>query len=385
VDFIYPTEAEAFRTEFRAWLDTNQTDEFRGVAFRGQPSDDELAILKKWNALVADAGYAAISWPTEFGGRAASVMEQVVFAEECSRAATPTLLNPIGLANIAPSIMAFGTQAQKDRFLRPLMRGDEIWCQGFSEPDAGSDLAALSMKAEADGDGWVVTGQKVWNTYGHLAQWCELLVRTDPTAPKHKGITCLLVDMSLPGIEVRPLRTPTGECEFNEIFMDQVRVPTDALLGEVNSGWTVAMATLGFERGGVASLHLQLRKRIGQLIERATTSGAGADPLVRQRLAELYSAGERLRLLADRAISRAAQGLPPGPESSLIKIAWSQLTQQVPLVAAEIAGLDGLSGQTAHEVLQSRSNTIAGGTTEVNKNIVAERVLGLPRDPTPTR
>ena len=385
MDFTYPTDAEAFRAEFRSWLDKNLTDEFSGLPFRGQPSDDELARLKRWNALLADDGYAAISWPVEHGGRGASVMEQVVFAEECSRAATPTLLNPIGLANIAPSIMAFGTQEQKDRFLRPMMRGDEIWCQGFSEPDAGSDLAALSMKAEADGDGWLVTGQKVWNTYGHLAQWCELLVRTNPTAPKHKGITCMLVDMTLPGIEVRPLRTPTGECEFNEIFMDQVRVPRDALLGEIDCGWTVAMATLGFERGGVASLHLQLRRRIRHLLNHATEIGAASDPIVRQRLADLYSAGERLRLLADRAITRAAQGLPPGPESSLVKLAWSTLSQQVPLVAAEIYGLDALGGTWAHDMLQSRSSTIAGGTTEVNKNIVAERVLGLPRDPSPAR
>ncbi len=381
MDFTYPPEAEAFRSEFRGWLDDNFTEDFHGLLYKGEPTDDDLARLHEWNALIADAGYAAISWPAEFGGRDASVMEQVVFAEECSRAVTPTLLNPIGLANIAPSIMAFGTPEQKDRYLRPMLRGDEIWCQGFSEPDAGSDLASLATRAEADGDGWIVTGQKVWNTFGHLAQWCELLVRTDPSAKKHAGITCLLVDMTLPGIDVRPLQTPTGEREFNEIFFDEVRVPQSALLGEVDQGWTVAMATLGFERGGVASLHLHLRRRIADLIATAQERGATRDPVVRQRLAELYSAGERLRLLADRAVSRAAKGLPPGPESSLVKIVWSTVSQQLPLVAADVIGMDALSGSWARDILSSRASTIAGGTTEVNKNIVAERVLGLPRDP----
>jgi alkylation response protein AidB-like acyl-CoA dehydrogenase len=310
-----------------------------------------------------------------------------VFAEENVRAGAPGTLNPIGLANIAPSIMAFGTEAQKDRFLRPMLRGDEIWCQGFSEPDAGSDLASLSTSARRTDDGWVINGQKVWNTYGTLASFCELLVRTDPTAPKHKGITCLLVDMTLPGIEVRPLRTITGEREFCELFFTDVFVPADALLGAEHDGWTVAMATLSFERGGVASLHLQVRDRIRRLIEMAHANGAGTDPVVRQRLADLYVRGETLRYLADRAISRAAAGLPPGPESSIIKIVWSLVGRALPLAAADVVRGDVLawdastSGRAATELLSSTSLTIAGGTTEVNRNVVAERVLGLPREP----
>jgi alkylation response protein AidB-like acyl-CoA dehydrogenase len=382
MDLTYPPEAEAFRVEFRAWLDEHLTDDLRGLAFWGEPDDDYLDRMRGWNRDLADAGYAAISWPEAFGGRDAGVMEQVVFAEEISRADAPGTLNPIGLANIAPSIMAFGTDAQQHRHLRPMLRGDEIWCQGFSEPDAGSDLASLSTSATPAGDGgWIVNGQKVWNTYGHLAAWCELLVRTDPDAPKHKGITCLLVDMTLPGIEVRPLRTPTGEADFSELFFTDVHVPQDALLGEVDNGWTVAMATLMFERGGVASLHLMLRRKIQTLIKEARRTGRSTDPIVRQQLASLYSRGETLRLLADRAVSRAAQGLPPGPESSLIKIVWSGLGQDIPAVALELSGVGALAHGSARDVVSATSLSIAGGTTEVNKNIVAERVLGLPREP----
>jgi alkylation response protein AidB-like acyl-CoA dehydrogenase len=232
-----------------------------------------------------------------------------------------------------------------------------------------------------------VNGQKVWNTYGMLASFCELLVRTDPTASKHRGITCLLVDMTLPGIEVRPTRTLTGEREFCELIFTDVFVPDDAILGAEHDGWTVAMATLSFERGGVASLHLQLRARIRRLVETARENGTGADPLVRQRLADLYTRGETLRFLADRAVSRAAAGLPPGPESSLIKIVWSQVGRALPLAAADVVGSDVLawdavtSGRAATELLSSTSLTIAGGTTEVNRNVVAERVLGLPKEP----
>lgn len=383
MDFSYPEPAEEFRAEFQGWLAAHFTDTYRNLSFSGDPGPDEMARLKAWNALLADAGYAAISWPVEYGGRGASVMEQVVFAEESVTAGIPITLNPIGLANIAPSIMAFGTDEQKARFLRPMLRGDHIWCQGFSEPDAGSDLASLSCRADWNGDGWTVTGQKVWNTYGHLADWCELLVRTDPSASKHRGITCLLVDMSLPGIEVRPLVTPTGGVEFNEIFFDEVRVPPDALLGKEHDGWSVAMATLTFERGGVASLHLGLRRRIRDLMAEARTLGRADDPVVRQELARLFSRGETLRYLADRAVTRAAADLPPGPESSLIKIVWSQLGQELALSRAWITGIAAVAGEPHHDVVQSRSLTIAGGTTEVNKNIVGERVLGLPREPKP--
>ncbi len=219
------SDLDAFRAEARAWLAEHCVEPYRGLEFRGDPDSDWLDHMRTWNNRLADAGWAGIDWPVEHGGRGLGLAHQVVLAEELDRAGAPGTLNPIGLANIAPSIMAFGTEEQQDRYLRPMLRGDEIWCQGFSEPDAGSDLASLATRGRRDGDDWVISGQKVWNTYGQLADWCELLVRTDPTASKHRGITCFLVDMTLPGIEVRPLRTATGDADFCELFFDEVRVP----------------------------------------------------------------------------------------------------------------------------------------------------------------
>jgi alkylation response protein AidB-like acyl-CoA dehydrogenase len=386
VDFDYPPEAEDFRAEFRAWLDANLADEDRRHGHADLELDgDRLGRLRDWNAKLADAGFAAIGWPPQYGGRGAGVMEQVVFAEEMSRARAPGTLNPIGLANIAPSIMQWGSEEQKRRFLRPMLRGDDIWCQGFSEPDAGSDLASLRCRAVVDGDEFLVTGQKVWNTLGHLANWCELLVRTDPEAPKHKGISCLLVDMTLAGVEVRPLRTITGEREFNEIFFADVRVPRGALLGPLNEGWKVAMSTLAFERGGVASLHLGVRAKIQRLLVLARTTALGdgrmasEDPVIRQSLARLYLEGEYLKLLADRAISGQLHGRPLGPEGSLAKLVWSEVENHIADTAAVVLGADANSGEWGRDRVYVRSMSIAGGTTQVNKNIIAQRVLGLPR------
>jgi alkylation response protein AidB-like acyl-CoA dehydrogenase len=303
-----------------------------------------------------------------------------------SRADAPGTLNPIGISNIAPAIMEHGTEEQKRRILPRMLRGDDIWCQGFSEPDAGSDLASLRTSAARDGDDYVVNGQKVWNTIGHLANWCELLVRTDPSAPRHRGISCLLVDMTLPGVEVRPLVTITGEREFNEIFFNDVRVPTSCLLGPENEGWRVAMTTLAHERGGVANLHLGLRKKIGNLVDlaRSTTidgRAASEDPVIRQHLARVYLEGELLKLLSERALSAAMHGREMGPESSLAKLTWSEAEQHLVEVAAEVLGPAADSGQWGRDLVYSRSVTIAGGTTQVNKNIIAQRILGLPKNP----
>ena len=307
MDFTYPPEAEAFRAEFAAWLDATCTEEFRGdgLGFSMDMDEARLTTMRRWNGLLADARYAAISWPQEYGGRGAGIMEQVVFAEEMHRSGAPGTLNPLGLSNIAPAIIEFGTDDQKQHLLPRMLRGDDIWCQGFSEPNAGSDLASLQCKAVLDGDHFVINGQKTWNTLGHLANWCELLVRTDPEAPKHKGISCLLVDMTLPGVEVRPLITITGEKEFNEIFFTDVQVPATALLGPRHDGWRVAMTTLAYERGTVANLHLGLRAKIRRLIDNAATVGALDDPVKRQALAKLYLEGELLKLVSERAISGA--------------------------------------------------------------------------------
>src|SRR5579871_6285202 len=301
MDFRYPAEAEAFRKEFREWLEQNLPDDLRGNGMSSGSMEFSTARLERqrwWNRQLADARYAAIAWPEEWGGRGAGVMEQVVYAEEMHRAHAPGTLNPLGLSNIAPAIIEHGTDDQKRTLLPRMLRGDDIWCQGFSEPNAGSDLASLRTRAERDGDDWVVNGQKTWNTLGNMANWCELLVRTDSNVPKHKGITCLLVDMTLPGVEVRPLVTITGEKEFNEIFFTDVRVPVDATLGPVNEGWRVAMTTLAYERGTVAKLHLGTRAKIRRLIETAqeTPLGDGRnatdDPVLRQELAQVYMEGE---------------------------------------------------------------------------------------------
>ncbi len=383
MDFSYPPEAEAFREELRAWLERALEPRFRAEEGAIGASPERIARLREWNRRLADAGYAAIAWPREFGGRGAGALEQVVFTEEMHRAGAPPTLNPIGLANIAPAIMQHGSDAQKQRFLRPMLRGDEIWCQGFSEPGAGSDLASLRTSAVREGEVFVVNGQKVWNTLGEVADWCELLVRSDPAAPKHRGISCLLVDMKLPGIEVRPIRSITGDTEFSEIFLRDVRVPAGMLLGPLHQGWKVAMTTLNNERGGVATLHLMVRKKIQELFalaRRTERDGRplAADPLLRQRLARLYLDGEYLKLLSERALSALVHGRA-GAEGSLVKLVWSQTQQQLYEVAAELLGPEAATHALGWQRVHARSLSIAGGTTQVNKNIVAQRVLGLPR------
>jgi alkylation response protein AidB-like acyl-CoA dehydrogenase len=387
VDYSYPPEAEEFRKEVRAWLEANPF-EWGGTdrqVVRALDEDPELLErLREWNRRLADAGYAAISWPKEYGGRSASVIEQVVLAEEMDRANAPGTLNPLGISNIAPAIMQYGTEEQKRHFLPRMLRGDDIWCQGFSEPNAGSDLASLQTRAVEDGDCFVVNGQKVWNTLGHLANWCELLVRTDPEAPKHRGISCLLVDMTLPGVEVRPLVTITGEREFNELFFTDVRVPKSCLLGPLNEGWKVAMTTLAYERGSVANLHLGLRKKVCRLLEAARHAEIGdrpadRDPVTRQSLARVYLEAEYLKLLSDRAVSAAMHGRETGPESSLAKLVWSEAESNLAEVAGQVLGPAANLGDWGRDRLYVRALSIAGGTTQVNKNIIAQRVLGLPK------
>jgi alkylation response protein AidB-like acyl-CoA dehydrogenase len=386
MDFTYPPAAEAFRAELRAWLDTHVTDDVLGLGIAHLDlASSGLERLRAWNRELADAGYATISWPPEYGGRGAGVLEQVVWNEELHRSGAPGPINVLGIPNVAPAIMTYGTDVQKTTLLPPMQRGDDIWCQGFSEPDAGSDLASLLTRATRDGDDWVITGQKIWTTLGHVADWSELLVRTDPDAPKHRGITCLLVEMNRPGIEVRPLVTITGEHEFNEVFLDEVRVPVDHTLGPVNEGWRVAMTTLAHERGGVAKLHLGLRAKVRRLLDtaRQTPLGDGRmaseDPALRARLARAYLQAELLKLISDRAISGELHGRPLGPEGSIAKLVWSETEQFVAEVTGDVLGPDANTGEWGRDRVMARSHTIAGGTTQVNKNILATRILGLPR------
>jgi alkylation response protein AidB-like acyl-CoA dehydrogenase len=376
VDLSFGTEGVEFRSALRSWLHESLPTDL------DEQVDDNTSFdrRRRWNATLYEAGYAAIDWPEEFGGRDAPVIEQLIYNQEMARAGAPGPVNAIGVANIAPAIMTLGTPEQKERFLRPLLRGDEIWSQGMSEPDAGSDLAALKCRAVQDGDRFVVNGQKTWNSLGHRADWCQLYVRTDPDVPKHEGMTCLLVDMRSPGIEVRPITTIGGSLDFADVFFTDVEVPLSAVLGDIGGGWHVATRTLGFERAGVAKLALMLRENFDRLVADVGAEER-ADPVNRQRLAARYIDTELLRLLAERTISAAMHGRMPGAEASVVKLAWSTMEQRVAETAVDVLGIGADGGPWAQRLIGSRSLTIAGGTTEVNKNIIGERVLGLPREP----
>lgn len=378
MDFSYPAEVEQFRDELRSWLAENLTDELRTA--RRQPGSDDALFekLRAWNATMADAGWAAVSWPREYGGRGATILEQLVYTEETTRARAPLPLNVIGMNNIAPAIMQYGTEEQKTTLLPRMMRADDIWCQGMSEPEAGSDLASLRTRAVRDGDQFVVNGQKIWTSLGHRAQWCQLYVRTDPDAPKHKGISCLIVDMTLPGIEVRPLVTLNGEADFAEVFFHDARVPADALLGPLNGGWQVATTTLSHERAGAARLYAEMQVRLEELVADFAAAKVGGDPVTQRRLGEVALRIKYLEILCQRAISASLHG---GSEvvafgtASLAKTVWGETGQELAALAFDVLGTD----RWCDYRLTSRSLTIAGGTTQINKNITAQRVLGLPR------
>jgi alkylation response protein AidB-like acyl-CoA dehydrogenase len=376
---------EEFRRELRAWLEANFTPEVAAaVGDQRDGSDAAFAARRAWNATLVDAGYGAVAWPVEHGGRGAGLAEQLVYTEEMARAGAPGPVNAIGVANIAPAIMAHGTDEQRARFLRPLLRGDEIWSQGMSEPDAGSDLAALRCRAELRGEHFVVNGQKTWNSNGHRADWCQLFVRTSDEGPKHQGITALLVDMRTPGIEARPIVSMVGDTGFADLWFRDARVPVSAVLGETGQGWRVATDTLHHERTGVAALYLGLRRKLDRLlaaVAAAAAAGDGPGPVARDLLARRHVEVRNLELLAKRVLAAQLQGRPPGPEGSLVKLAWSLTHQALSRTSVDVLGIGALDGPWAHELLAGCSLTIAGGTTEVNKNIIAERVLGLPRDP----
>ncbi|OBH48632.1 acyl-CoA dehydrogenase [Mycobacterium intracellulare] len=381
MDFSYPAEVEQFRTELREWLAENLTDEL--VAARRPAGRDDAAFerLRVWNARMADAGWAAVSWPREYGGRGATVLEQLVYTEETTRARAPVPLNVIGLNNIAPAIMQYGTESQKRTLLPRMMRADDIWCQGMSEPEAGSDLAALRTRAVRDGDDFIVNGQKIWTSLGHRADWCQLYVRTDPDAPKHKGISCLIVDMTLPGIEARPLVTLNGDADFAEVFFHDVRVPADALLGPLDAGWQVATTTLSHERAGAARLYAEMQVRLEELVDDLATADAGAldDPVTLRRLGEIAVRIKYLEVLCQRSISATMHGGDALGSASLAKTVWGEIGQDLAALAFDTLGGRDTGAPWADYRLTSRALTIAGGTSQINKNITAQRVLGLPR------
>ena len=382
MDFSYPPEVEQFRKELRAWLAANLSQE---VVAAGRGRDpDTFETLRAWDATLADAGWGAVSWPPEYGGRGASVLEQLAYAEETTRARAPVPLNVIGMNNIAPAIMQYGTQTQKRELLPRMVRADDIWCQGMSEPEAGSDLASLRTRAVAEGDAYVVSGQKVWTSLGHRADWCQLYVRTDPAAPKHKGISCLIVDMTLPGIEVRPLVTLNGAADFAEVFFNDVRVPADALLGPLNGGWQVATTTLSHERAGAARLYAQLEVQLRDLVADLADCEVDGTPVLEdtatlRRLGEVAVRIKYLEVLCQRSISATLHGGDALGSASLAKSVWAELGQELAALAFDVLGPLGGHRRWSEYRLTSRSLTIAGGTTQINKSVTATRVLGLPR------
>lgn len=393
MDLNLSVEEVRFRDELRAWLEANVPRDWN--EWREKPIEESFPYLRAWQRKLHESRWAAVSWPKEYGGREATLTQQAIFWEEMARVEAPPMANALGLGLIGPTIIAHGTEAQKKRFIPKILSAEEIWCQGFSEPNAGSDLASLQTEARLDGDHYVVNGQKVWTSYGWVGNWCELVVRTDPNAPKHKGLSVLLIDMSSPGVEVRPLRQMTGESEFNEMFFRDVRVPVENLLGQVNDGWNVAVSTLMYERGSYgARLHPLFRRNISRLIELSRTfqkNGRAAcqDPLTRQKLAQCYAEVEIMRLNQLRAFSRITATGAPGPEGSIQKIFWSELNQRLQQVAQELFGPYGqLLAGDRHSVdqgiwsygyLRTRGNTIEAGTSEVQRSIIGHFVLGLPK------
>jgi len=377
MDLTFSESELMFRDELRAWFAANQPGD--------EPVGDEDAHYH-WRAdfqrRLADDGWAAVHWPVQYGGRGATLTQSAIFFEELGRSGAPLPANVLGLLLAGPTIMAWGTEEQKERYLNPILTAEEIWCQGFSEPDAGSDLAAVKTRAVRDGDQWVVTGQKVWTSAAQYSKWCMLVARTDPDAAKHKGLSYFLMDMDQDAIEVRPLRQITGESEFNELFIDGARIPQENLLGGEGNGWKVALTTLMNERAGLAFfLQVRMRQLLDKLIAVAAQRGLLDDPVVAERLGELHLKAEVLRLTAYRGLTAIEKYGQPGPEGSLTKWMWSQTNQELTQLAADVIGPEALTvgNPWAYELLRARGNSIEGGTTEVLKNIVAERVLGLPK------
>jgi alkylation response protein AidB-like acyl-CoA dehydrogenase len=395
VDFSVTPEQQVFRERVRAWLAGNIPRDWQRMTMSDVPRPEAYALLRRWQRQLFDAGFIGLTWPKEAGGQGLTFMEEMILHEEMALAKAPPILNILGVGMAGPTIIAYGTEAQKQRYPAKILSCEEIWCQGYSEPNAGSDLASLQTRAVKDGDHWVISGQKVWTSLAHIADWMMLLARTDPDAPKHKGITYFLLDMHAPGVTVKPLRQLTGDAEFNEVFFDQVRVHESQVLGGVDNGWTVGMTTLMYERLALG-FGLQVRLRITldavvDLARRMEKQGRPVtrDPVLRQKLAQLWIDTEALKYTGARAVTRLLRGEMPGPEASSGKMVWVETHQRLQELAMEIEGpygqltkgsdraIDG--GMWQYSFLRSRANSIEGGTTEIQKNIIAERVLGLPK------
>jgi alkylation response protein AidB-like acyl-CoA dehydrogenase len=393
VDLAYSDRDEAFRAEVRAWLE-------REVPAHGAPPPPgdwpaRRAYDTAWQRKLSDAGYAGLAWPAAFGGRGLPVTQQLVYLEEYARADAPYIsVNFVGMMHAGPTLIAEGTDEQRSFHLPRILNGEHVWCQGFSEPGAGSDLASLSTRATRHGDEYVVSGQKIWSTRAHVADYCELLARTDPDAPKHKGITWLILDMHQPGVEVRPMRTIDGQSHFCEVFLDEARVPVTNRVGDENDGWRVTNVTLRFERGTAFAQHIitmrsQIRRLVSLAMHRRTTGGtAWDDTSLRRRIGRLEAGVEALWRMTQMCIAEAEHTGAPAPIGSAVKLRYSELSQEIAELAMQVIGrpvvgnadFDGVwTSDAVAEYLWSLQYTIAAGTSQIQRNVIAERILGLPR------
>ena len=396
MDFSFTPEEESFRTELRTWLRTALPAGWGETVFEPEDEDERAMFRLAWEKKLFAGGWSGINWPKEYGGRGATLVERAIFAEEMARAGAPEGLNIIGHNLVGSTLLRHGTEEQKRRFLPPIISSDEVWCQGFSEPNAGSDLASVRTRAERRGDKFIVNGQKIWTSFAQYSQWCFALVRTDPDAPKHKGLSFLLIDMKSPGISIRPLRQISGESEFNETFFDDVEVPVENVVGDVNDGWRIAMTTLAYERGPEDGLGRQVRfkQELDQLISSLSALDRGNSkaidhPDVRQKLGQSIIEVEVMRLNSLRTFSKYLNGEERGADASVIKLYWSHAAQRMyeaamdaigptaPLVAGDPHTAAG--GRFQLSYLQSKAFTIYSGSSEIQRNIIGERMLGLPR------
>jgi len=394
MDFTWSAEQDAYRMDVRKWLEANRPQSLaRGEDSEAGGDDAIWQRLKAWHKKLYHAGWAGLTWPKEYGGRGATFIEQVIFQQELGRLNLPMGCNVLGVIMTGPAIMQWGTDEQKKRYLNPILAGDEIWCEGMSEPGAGSDLASIQCKAELKGDEFVVNGQKVWTTIAHRADFVQLFVRTDPDVPKHKGMSALLVDMKAPGVTVRPLKQITGDSEFNEIFFEDVRVPKENLLGPVNMGWQVLVSTLMHERFGIGETLGGTEQMLHQIVQVAKSVQLNGRPAIedndiRQQIAQFAIEATAKKYNGLRSLSKRLKGQQPGPEASISKLLSTDLGQRMTKFITRLLGEYALlerhtpfapEGDWMRRILSSESMTIAGGTSPVQKNMIGERILQLPK------
>jgi len=392
MDLHFTAADEAFRAEVAQWLADNLVGEFAALRGRGGPGDEHVLLAERraWERKLGAAGWTCVGWPQAYGGRGLSLMQQVIFFEEYARAEGPGRLGHIGETLLGPTLIAFGTDAQKRRFLPPIIAGEELWCQGYSEPNAGSDLANVQTKARRDGDEWVIDGQKIWTSGAQWSEWCFVLCRTDPSAPSHQGLSYLLVPMHQQGIEIRPIVQMTGESEFSEVFFDNARTAADNVVGAVNGGWAVAMGTLAFERGAsTLGQQLNFHNELQEVFQHAQANGVNADPVMRQRLADAWIGLRIMRFNALRTLSQG-DGTALSRAALITKLYWATWHRSLGKLAMDVLGAESEVAAAAAPYtltrlqrlfLFTRADTIYAGTNQIQRNIIAERALGLPREP----